>query len=431
MVGRMDFSGEAAMDELRNCEADLRTYGEQNGLTLKLDPAYPGAPAPEDQPGPVKHCVWSLIGVMPGGSTGRLRHQATFGQVMGRSVQGHHTVFIGRLPETVGWVPMLSCRPDEFGSDLFAWAGDGRPRQKQTFESLELDRRYVVEVAKGQEQVWLYRLFTPTLIDWLAHETPPDFGFKLSSGSFSCEVPQWRGQHRADGQVDPEHLDLVAGSGGRVAGRIRDEVLEQVELGRVPQPRSAEASGQWSKGKRHGFIVSALLKLTGGEDEDDSAKEFAAGHGLVESQDPAEFHSSHARLPLPGAATDVFRGEIGGRAVSLVWLEYESEYYGLRYYVGLIADFGHAGPDVWFDADEVTAVVDAEAEGLPGVVLDRVRGANAGISTGDGSVAIYVGSTGWEGRPSGQRIGGMIDSAGAILGLLDEGGEERSLARPV
>lgn len=419
------------MEELRRCEEDLRAYGERNGLTLKLDPAYPGAPAPEDQPGPVKQCVWSLIGVMPGGSTGKLRHQATFGRVMGTSVQGHHTVFIARLPETVGWVPLLNCRPDEFGSEIFAWAGDNRPRQKQTFESLELGRRYVVEVAKGQDQAWLYRLFTPTLIDWLASETPPDFGFKLSSGSFSCEVPQWRGQHRADGQVDPEHLDLVADCGGRVAGRIRGEVLEQVNLGGIPQPGSAEANRKWSTGKRHGFIVSSLLKLTGGEPEDDSAREFAAGHGLTEPQDPAEFHSSYATLPLPGAATDVFRGEIDGRSTSLVWLEYESEYYGLRYYVGLIADIEYAGPDVWFDADEVTAIPDASAEGLPGAVMNRIREINAGISTGAGSVAIYIGSTGWAGRPSGASIGEMIDTAGGILGLLDDSGEERPSGRPL
>ena len=419
------------MEELRKCEADLRAYGDRNGLTLKLDPAYPGAPAPEDQPGPVKHCVWSLIGVMPGGTTGRLRHQATFGEVMGRSLQGHHTVFIARLPETVGWVPLLNCRVDEFASDLFAWAGDSRPRQKQTFESLELERRYVVEVAKGQAQVWLYRLFTPTLVDWLAHETPPDFGFRLSSGSFNCEVPQWRGQHRADGQVDPEHLDLVAGCGGRVAGRVRDEVLEQVGLGGVPKPRSAEANRKWSRGKRHGFIVGSLLKLVGGDAEDDSTRVFAARHGLAEEQDPAEFHSAHVVLPLPGAATDVFRGEMDGRRVSLAWLEYESEYYGLRYYVCLTADMEYQGRDVWFDADEVMATADSSHEGFPEPALRKVRDLGAAISTGGGSVALYVSSTGWEGRPGAQRIDGLLEASGELFRLIEEGVAGQAAGRPL
>ena len=51
------------------------------------------------------------------------------------------------------------------------------------------------------------------MIDWLAHETPQDFGFKLDCGVFTCECPQWRGQARADGEVDPAYLDLIAAVG--------------------------------------------------------------------------------------------------------------------------------------------------------------------------------------------------------------------------
>jgi len=415
----MDMSGESAMEELRKCEADLRAYGEERGLTLRLDPAYPGAPKPEDQPGPVKHCVWSLIGEMPGGTIGRLRHQSTFGKVMGMNAQGHHTVFIGRQPETVGYVPLLSCRPDEFGSELFAWAGDRRPRQEQKFESLELDRRFVIEIAKGQEQVWLYRLFTPTLIDWLAPLTPPDFGFKLSSGSFSCEVPQYRGQHRTDGQVDTEHLDLVADCGGKVAGRIRDEVLEQVGLGNVPQPRSADANRNWSKGKRHGFIISAILKVAGADGEDDSARLFANEVGFPEEVDPAAFHSAHIMLPLPGAATDSFAGKLAdGRPAHLVWLEYESEYYGLRYYVGVVAPVDRDGPDIWLDGEEVQASLDVTLADLPTEAVRLAGERKCAISTGGGSAIVYVGSTGWEGRPGKVEIRLMIESASHIFDAL-------------
>ena len=411
------------MAELRKCESDLHAYADERGLSVRLDPAYPGAPAPEDQPGPVKHSVWSLIGVMPGGTVGRLRHQATFGRMMGMNAQGHHTVFIARQAETVGYVPLLNCRCDGFGSELFAWAGDKRPRQKQTFESLELDRRFVIEVAKGQDQVWLYRLFSPSLVDWLAQETPPDFGFRLSSGSFDCEVPQWRGQHRADGQVDFEHLDLVASCGGRVAGRIRDEVLEQVGLGRAPAPGSAAANREWSQGKRHGRIIGTLLKLTG-SDKDDSAARFAVEHGFPEPVDPATFHAARTMLPLPGAATDVFsRSASGGsRGVELAWLEYESDYYGLRYYVAAVADLGVEIPDVWFDEDEVLAL-DADSENrLPPDAMRSARRLRLGISTGGGAAAIYVSSTGWDGRPSGSRINEMLEASEGIFASLEHRG---------
>ena len=92
---------------------------------------------------------------------------------------------------------------------------------------MELDRRYIVEVAKGQDHAWLRQLFPPSFIDWLASNTPVDFGFRLDGGIFTCECPQYRGQHRADGEVDFEHLDLLGGTGGRAASRIRDEVLEE------------------------------------------------------------------------------------------------------------------------------------------------------------------------------------------------------------
>lgn len=70
---------------------------------------------------------------------------------MGTSVRGNHTVFVSRQPETVGYVPLLGCCPDEFASGLFEWAGDGRKRQEQKFESLVLDRKFVIEIAPSQE----------------------------------------------------------------------------------------------------------------------------------------------------------------------------------------------------------------------------------------------------------------------------------------
>ncbi|MGB0120161.1 MAG: hypothetical protein WBP55_04310 [Solirubrobacterales bacterium] len=420
----MDFSGDggAAMEDLRQCEADLKAYGDARGLVLRLDPAYPGAPEPENQPGPIKHCVWSLIGEMPGGVIGKLRYQSAFGTMIGVDVQGGHAVFVARQPETVAYVPLLSCRPDEITGDLFAWAGDSRKRQEQSFESLELERRFVIEIAKGQEQVWLWRLFTPKLIDWLAHETPPDFGFRLSSGSFSSECPQWRGQQAPSPRVDPEHLDLVAACGGRVAGRIRDEVLEQVGLGGVPDPRSSEANRNWTNGSRDGKLFRGLMKLVGAGGRDNSAEIFAKGNGFPDVVEPAAFHAAHIMLPLPGASTDVFAGALpGGRPGHLLWMEYESEFYGLRYYVGVTAPTALQGPDIWLDEDEIVAAADADNSGLAAETVSLARALGCGISTGDGRAAIYISSTGWEGRPSGDRIRSMIDRAESLFMSLETG----------
>lgn len=406
----------SALEELKRCEAGLREYATEHGLEVRADPAYPGAPPPEQQPGPVKHAIWSLVGRMPGGTIGKLRHQATFGKTIGMDAGMSHTVFIARQAETVAYVPLLNVRPDEFAAGLFEWAGDNRPRQRQEFESIELNRRFVIEIARGQDQVWLYRLFTPTLIDWLAHETPPDFGFRLSSGSFNCELPQWRGQATAGNQVDPEYLDLVAATGGKVAGRIRDEVLEQVGLGEVPRPRSPEGYTNWTKAERGGRLARLVTRLAGAA-KDTSAPDFAAELGFSPI-DPAAFHAAHILLPLPGAIDESFEGKLpDGREASLLWMEYESEYYGIRYYIGLVSDVGYDGPALWFDREEVVSA--AESESLPVGVLAAVRDAGLGVSTGAGSALVYCSSTGWEGRPGKADVRAMLEAAPGIFKVLE------------
>jgi hypothetical protein len=413
----VDFTGESAIAELKRCEEDLRRYADERGLTIRTDPAFPGAQPPEEQIGPVRHAVWSLIGEMPGGATARLRHQAIFGEMIGQEVAGHHTVMVAKLPQTVGLVPMLSLRPEGFGEGLFQWTGDGRARQEQTFESIELGRRYLIEVAKGQDQLWLYRLFTPTLIDWLAASTPADFAFRLSSGSFVCEAPQWRGQQRAGGQVDFEHLDLLAESGGRVAGRLRDEVMEQVGLGGVPDARSRGANADWTGKRKRGLLGLVSRALAG---RDDSVEEFAGPRGFRRA-DPSAFHMAHLQLPLPAAADDVFDGALAdGRPVTLAWMEYENEIDGLRDYVALVSKIdgpGAAGLSFWLDDQELLAT--GVPPGIDPDLAQKARGAGLGLSTGGGSACVYLTSDGWSGRIPGREIDRMIEASTAIFKAAD------------
>lgn len=413
----MDLTGKSAIADLKRCEEDLKRYADERGLVLRSDPAFPGAQPPEEQMGPVRHAVWSLVGRMPGGATARLRHQAMFGEMIGQEVAGHHTVMVAKLPQTVGLVPMLSLRPEGFAAGLFQWTGDGRGRQEQTFESIDLDRSYLIEVAKGQDQTWLYRLFTPTLIDWLASSTPPDFAFRLSSGSFVCETPQWRGQQRNDGQVDFEHLDLLAESGGRVAGRVRDEVLEQVGLGRVPEARSGAANADWTGKKKRGLLGVLSRALAG---RDDSVREFTESRNFS-PVDPSGFHMAHLELPLPAAADEVFEGAMpDGRPVHLAWMEYENEIDGLRYYVGLISPIQGSGAkslEFWLDDQELLAV--ADAEGIDPDLARAARAERVGISAGGGSVCLYLTSDGWSGRIGGADIDRLLAAAPEILAAAD------------
>ena len=225
----------AAIAGLERTEEKLQAYAAERGLTVSPELTFPGQPLPHEQRGPIRHASWAVAGRLPGGVPGRLRHQAIFGSTFGMKIAGQHTIMVCRIPESVGYLPMLSVRAEGLEPSLFYWAGDRRPREDVGgFESEELDRRYIVEVAKGQDAAWLRQLFPPSFIDWLAANTPVDFGFRLDGGVFTCECPQYRGQHRADGEVDEEHLDLLAG-----AGRPRGE----------PDPRRGPRGGRCLVGR--------------------------------------------------------------------------------------------------------------------------------------------------------------------------------------
>lgn len=410
-----------ALAGLERTATALKAYGDEHGLVLRSEQPWPGMLPAEQQTGPIRHAIWSLTGRLPGGAIGRLRHQAVFGSVIGMKVAQQHTIMVGRLPETFGYVPMLCVRPDEFMSATYYWGGDKRPKQEQKFESLEFNRRYVVEVAKGQEQVWLYRLFGPSLIDWLAHETPPDFGFKLSSGVFTCEVPQWRGQARTDGEVDPEHLDLLARTGGRVAGRIRDEVLEQVGLGSVPVARSAGAAEAWADTPTHGKVFGALRGLiktaTLGkvdiDEKDDSVDRYAAERGL-ERISRAQFHSAHIELPLPGVSTDVLAL---GNGEYLVWAEYSSEVDMLTTYLVYATETAAPQTPAWLDPEEVAAA-GASDDSLPPGLIESATAAGYGICAGGNAIALYTSWRPWQAGVSAAATDRFRDHAASLLAPL-------------
>lgn len=383
----------AALAGLERTEERLRAYAEKHGLTVRPELTWPGQPLPRQQQGPVRFAAWSVAGRLPGGVAGRLRHQAVYGSTFGIEIAGQHTLMVCRIPESVGYLPMLSVRAEGLEPGLFYWAGDRRPREDVGgFESVELDRRYIVEVAAGQDHAWLRQLFPPSLIDWLAAETPVDFGFRLDGGVFTCECPQYRGQHRADGEVDEQHLDLLAGAGGRAAARIRDEVLEEagVSWGGT-QPDSAEAHHARAGGGRFGRVLGLVMKLAGGG-IDSSVADFAEHHGM-QAKDAAEFHANHIRLPLPGTATDVLTGPLpgSGREGDLAWLEFSSAVDMQRNYNAIVIERERGLPSLWIDAEDVT--VPGFGEGLAPRALEAAAAAGYGISVAERKVCVYSGGT--------------------------------------
>jgi hypothetical protein len=413
----VDESG--AIAGLERTEERLRAYAAERGLTVRPELIWPGMPLPSEQRGPIRHACWSVSGKLPGGVAGRLRHQAVYGKTFGINVAMQHTIMVCRIPESVGYLPMLSVRADGLEPALFYWAGDGRPREDVGgFESVELDRRYIVEVAKGQDHAWLRQLFPPSFIDWLASNTPVDFGFRLDGGVFTCECPQYRGQHRADGEVDDEHLDLLAGAGGKAASRIRDEVLEEADVSwGGTAPDSAAAHAARAGGRKHGRLIGLVMKLAGGG-VDDSVKEFGDRHGM-EVKDSAEFHAKHIRLPLPGTASDVLTGTLPGTAVAgdLAWLAFSSSVDIQRNYAAVVIETDRELPSMWVDADDVT--VPGFGGELAPAALEAARSHGYGVSTAGRKACVYLGSPpGSSGWPNGERIEELCGQAAAIVAAI-------------
>jgi len=404
-----------AIEGLERTQARLEDYAADRGLVVRPELIWPGQPLPHEQHGPIRHACWSVAGKLPGGVPGRLRHQAVYGKTFGMNIAMQHTVMVCRIPESVGYLPMLSVRAEGLEPELFYWANDRRPREDVGgFESMELDRRYIVEVAKGQDHAWLRQLFPPTFIDWLAANTPVDFGFRLDGGVFTCECPQYRGQHRADGEVDEEHLDLLAGAGGKAGSRIRDEVLEEADVswgGTNPDSGTAhEARAKAPLGGRLMRLVSRLVDI-----QDSSVRDFGREHGM-EPKDTAEFHANHIRLPLPGTATDVLAGTLPGtdRRGELAWLKFSSMVDMESNYVAVVIEGSRELGTGWIDADDVT--IPGFGESLPAGARELAQQSGFGISTHGRWACVYTKGNAPGSWPS--DIEGFIPRALAVVDAL-------------
>ena len=284
---------------------------------------------------------------------------------------------------------------------------------------MELDRRYIVEVARGQDHAWLRQLFPPSFIDWLAASTPVDFGFRLDNGVFTCECPQYRGQHRVDGEVDEEHLDLLANAGGRAGSRIRDEVLEEADVSwGGTNPDSAGAHEARAKQPLGGRLIRMLTKFAEGLDT--SVKEFADKHGM-EPKDAAEFHANHIRLPMPGTADDVLSGTLPGtdRQGELAWLKFSSMTDMEKNYVAAVIDTGRQLESAWIDAEDVT--IPGFGEGLPDSALELARTEGFGLSTDGTKACVYIKGSVPGSWPAGDEIVAFGPRAVQIADLLAAG----------
>ena len=116
---------------------------------------------------------------------------------------------------------------------LFAPYSDwlGRtPVRTVEVESSQFVERYQLRAASDQEDLMLRRLFSPTVVSWLANH-PLTPGFELKAGTLCVFVPR--------ALEDAGNLTYLIDAARHLAGRVADEVVE--ELARpAAQPQPAQ-----------------------------------------------------------------------------------------------------------------------------------------------------------------------------------------------
>jgi hypothetical protein len=201
----------------------FHVYAQQRELVLggktSLPPATPLLRKGDDQ-----YAERTLTGALGPGVDGLL---ATYTYVTestdskGNREKDYHPFTLGmsQVDECIAHVPELYCqrksglRSLEKFEDVFRSS-----KERVELESDTMLDRYEVFCAKGQDAVWMRRLFSPTFIVWLTEAAPDKFAFELVDGTLVAYV---RGH-----KEDTPNLDKVAAATATVATRLREESAE-------------------------------------------------------------------------------------------------------------------------------------------------------------------------------------------------------------
>jgi hypothetical protein len=130
-----------------------------------------------------------------------------------------YTVGLVPVPECAAFVPELYCQR-KFGLRSLEGFEDffRRSKERVKLESEVLDKKYEIFAKKGQDAVWLRRLFAPTFIVWMTDSAPPKFAFELVEGNLCCYV--------SGHKEDAADLDTLSAATATVARRLREEAGE-------------------------------------------------------------------------------------------------------------------------------------------------------------------------------------------------------------
>lgn len=204
-------------------DAFFAAYAQQRGLALGGKGPLPPA-TPLLQKGDDRYADRTLTGQIAADCEGTLalytyEEETTDSEGNRQTNYYHYTLGLVEVPECVAHLPELYCQR-KFGLrslEKFEDVFRGN-KERVKLESEVLDEKYEIFSGKGQDAIWLRRLFAPTFIVWLTESAPKKFAFELVGGALCCYV----NGHKED----TEDLDEIAAATAAVAKRLRDEANE-------------------------------------------------------------------------------------------------------------------------------------------------------------------------------------------------------------
>jgi hypothetical protein len=204
-------------------DAFFADYAAQRGLELGGRSPLP-ASTPLLRKGDDRYAERTLSGPFADGVEGILalytyEEESTDSEGNRETNYYRYTVGMVNVPECSAFVPELFCQR-KFGLRALEGFEDAfrRSKERVKLESEALDNKYEIFTGKGQDNVWLRRLFSPTFIVWLTDEAPKKFAFELVDGVLCCYV-HGHEEKAAD-------LDAMRAASAAVATRLREEALE-------------------------------------------------------------------------------------------------------------------------------------------------------------------------------------------------------------
>jgi hypothetical protein len=207
----------------RAADSFFAAYAQERGMELSGRSPLP-AVTPLLQKGDDRYAERSLSGPFTDGVEGILalytyEEESTDSDGNRQTNYYRYTVGMVNVPECSKFVPELFCR-HRFGLRSLEKVEDvfRRSKERVKLESEALDKTYEIFVDKGQDNVWLRRLFSPTFIVWLTEGAPKKFAFELVGGNLCCYI------HGHEQKAD--ELDAMRAASAAVAGRLREEALQ-------------------------------------------------------------------------------------------------------------------------------------------------------------------------------------------------------------